>query len=131
MNGESVERWAEAYRVAWESADSEAAAALFSETGTYRDNIYEEPHEGRAGVAGYWAGVTAAQSNVTVQMGEPFVDGERAVVEFWTTMDIDGSPVTLAGSLLLDFDQDGLCRSLREYWNFTDGHHDPPAGWGT
>jgi hypothetical protein len=131
MNGESVERWAEAYRVAWESADSEAAAALFSETGTYRDNIYEEPHEGRVGVAGYWSEVTAAQSNVTVRMGEPFVDGERAVVEFWTTMDVESSPMTLVGALLLDFDQDGLCRSLREYWTFTEGHHEPPMGWGT
>jgi hypothetical protein len=131
MNGESVDRWAEAYRIAWETADSEAAAALFSEEGTYRDNIFQEPHEGRTGVVEYWSGVTAAQSNVTVQMGEPFVDGERAVVEFWTTMDIDDSPVTLAGSLLLDFDQDGLCRSLREYWSFTDGHNDPPLGWGT
>ena len=130
MNGESVQRWAEAYRVAWESADSEAAASLFSEAGTYRDNIFEEPHEGRAGVAEYWSGATAAQSNVTVQMGEPYVDGERAVVEFWTTMDLDGDPVTLAGALLLVFDQDGLCRSLREYWNFTEGHNDPPPSWG-
>lgn len=131
MTPETVAEWAEAYRVAWETADSAAAAALFAEDGTYRNDIYQEPHRGRSGVVGYWEGVTAGQSDVTVQMGRPFVDGSRAVVEFWTTMRVDDGPVTVTGSLLLIFDDDGLCRSLREYWNFAEGHAEPPPEWGT
>lgn len=127
---EQVREWAEAYRVAWETADSEAAAALFTENAAYRSLIYEEPHRGRSGVADYWRGVTSTQSDVTVRMGEPFVDGSKATVEFWTTMEVGGSPVTLAGCLLLDFDESGSCTGLREYWNFTDGTHRPPDDWG-
>ncbi len=126
---DQLREWADAYRVAWENADGDAAAALFTEGAAYRSLIYEEPHRGRSGVVDYWSGVTSNQSDVTVRMGEPFVDDSKVTVEFWTTMAIEGAPVTLAGCLLLEFD-DGLCSDLREYWNFTDGTHQPPTGWG-
>ena len=128
---EDVKDWAEAYRVAWEQADSAGAAALFADGATYRDNIYEEPHRGRGGIVEYWSGVTSVQSNPTVRMGEPVVSGNRADVEFWTTMDAGGSPITLAGCLLLDFDDSGKCTALREYWQVAEGTHRPPDGWGT
>ena len=126
---DEARQWAEAYRVAWETADSEAAASLFTEGASYRSNIFEEPHLRRSGVVEYWTGVTSVQSEVTVRMGEPIVDGERVDVEFWTTMAVEGDPVTLAGCLLLRFDA-GLCADLREYWSLTEGTHNPPAGWG-
>lgn len=127
---DEVREWAEAYRVAWEKADSDAVAALFTEDSSYRSNIYEEPNRGRSGVADYWTAVTAGQSNVTVRMGEPVIDGQRVNVEFWTTMEAEEAPITLAGCLLLDFADDGLCRDLREYWNVVEGTHQPPSGWG-
>lgn len=128
----TVQQWAESYRQAWEAADSEAAASLFAEDGTYRNDIFQdEPNKGRAGVSEYWTMVTASQSEATVRMGTPFVDGQKAIVEFWTTMNVDDDPVTLAGALLLDFDDAGLCTALREYYNFTPGFLQPPDGWGT
>ena len=123
--------WAENYRVAWETADDDLVVSLFTEDGTYRSLIFEEPHRGHEGVRSYWQGVCATQSNVAVLMGRPFVDGNRVVVEFWTKMAVDGSDVTLVGSLLLIMADDGRCRSLREYWNITEGRVDPPQDWGT
>ncbi len=125
-----VEAWAEAYRQAWEAADSKAAAELFTEDASYRDNIFEEPHRGRDGIERYWTNVTAAQSEATVRMGAPFVDGRRAVIEFWTTMLVDGDELTLPGALLLRFDDDGLCEDLREYWVTLPELRRPPEGWG-
>lgn len=125
-----VTEWAEAYRKAWENSDAEAAASLFTEAASYRSLIYEEPHRERSGVTEYWVGVTSTQTEISVRMGRPFVDGLRAAVEFWTTMKVEDAPVTLAGCLLLTFDETGLCSDLREYWNFTDGIHQPPEGWG-
>lgn len=127
---EQIARWVEAYRIAWETRDPNAAAALFTENGSYRNNIFEEPHRGRDGVAAYWAGVTAAQSEPAVQMGEPFVDGDRVAVEFWTTMLDAGDELTLPGCLLLKFDDDGLCRDLREYWMTASEIRQPFPGWG-
>src|SRR5918995_2583345 len=35
------------------------------------------------------------------------------------------------GCLLLEFGDDGRCRSLREYWHFEGGLLEPPPEWGT
>ena len=126
-----AEAWLEAYRVAWERADAEAAARLFTEDATYRSNIFEEPHRGRSGVKTYWETVTATQSEVTVRIGRPFGGGDRVSAEFWTTMTADGAEITLAGCLLLHFDDEGRCRSLREYWHIGSGTSQPPPEWGT
>lgn len=127
---QTLNEWIEGYRLAWENRDADAAARLFTTDATYRDNIHEEPHRGRNGVFTYWESVTEAQHDVRVRMGRPFVDGWRVAVEFWTNMNVDGDAVTLPGCLLLDFDDNWLCRRLREYWHFTPGPHEPPAEWG-
>ncbi len=130
MTMADVAAWVEAYRRAWEERDADAAAALFTDESTYRSNIFEEPHRGPDGVRAYWSGVTAAQREVSVRMGRPIVDGDRVAVEFWTTMENDGAEVTLPGCLLLSFDEDGRCRSLHEYYTFTEGRLDPPPEFG-
>jgi ketosteroid isomerase-like protein len=126
----TVQEWVDAYGRAWEEQDPAGAAALFTDDATYRSLIFEEPHVSPMGVAEYWTSVTAAQRDVTVRMGRPFLDGDRVAVEFWTTMQVEGEPVTLAGCLLLDFADDGRCRRLREYWNFSGDIAEPPAEWG-
>lgn len=122
--------WAENYARAWEDADAEAAADLFTEDATYRSNIFEEPHLGREGIKAYWRQVTSTQRDVEVRMGRPIGDGDRVAVEWWTTMEDDGRPITLPGCLLLTFDEEGLCRSLFEYYLFFEGRIEPPADWG-
>jgi hypothetical protein len=127
----NVDEWAKRYAQAWEDADADAAAALFSEAATYQSQPFQEPHQGREGVREYWREVTSRQANVEVSIGRTMSVGTRAVVEWWTQMESDGTPVTLPGALLLDFDADGLCSALREYWNVEVGRRvPPPAGWG-
>lgn len=125
-----VESWLEAYRVAWETRDPDAAAALFTEDATYLEEPYGEPFLGRDGVRDYWARVTATQSDVEFRTGTPIADGHRAAVEWWVTLRNGGADVTLAGEFWLEFDDAGLCRTLREYWHYGDGRRTPPRGWG-
>lgn len=43
----------------------------------------------------------------------------------------DGTPVTLPGALILEFDGSGRCQALREYFNLELGKRmSPPDGWG-
>ncbi|HEX8781139.1 MAG TPA: nuclear transport factor 2 family protein, partial [Nocardioides sp.] len=123
----TLEDWIEAYRRAWEDRDAEAAASLFTPDATYRSNIFEDPYQGRDGVHTYWETVTSTQSDARVRMGRPFADGDRVALEFWTNMKVDGAEVTLPGCLLLDFDDEGQCRRLREYWHYEPGTTDPPS----
>lgn len=127
---QNLAEWVEAYRLAWESKDDASVASLFTPEGTYRSNIFEEPHRGREGVAEYWRSVTSTQSEAKVRMGRPFVDGSRVAVEFWTNMAVDGEEITLPGCLLLEFTDSWLCTSLREYWHYQPGTYEPPHGWG-
>ena len=128
----SLQSFIEGYGRAWEQKDADGAAALFTADCVYRDQPFGDPHHGRDGVREYWAGVTSTQENARVRFGTPVAGGDRrhAAVEFWVTMRNFGTEVTLTGILFLRFADDGLCEELREAWHFTEGLHEPPAGWG-
>jgi hypothetical protein len=127
-----IGEWIERYGRAWEDADAEAAAELFTEDATYQSSPFREPHRGREGIRQYWRRATASQSNVAIEFGQPVLQDRKAVVEWWARMDDDGEPLTLPGALILTFDDDGLCSALREYYNLEPGARiPPPAGWGT
>jgi ketosteroid isomerase-like protein len=125
-----VEGWVEAYRRAWEQADTPAAVALFTTDASYRSHPLRPAHAGHDGIAAYWSEVTADQRDPRVRFGDPIVDGDRVAVEWWTTMLAGGDPITLAGCLVLAFAADGRCRDLRECWNLAEGLRDPSPGWG-
>jgi hypothetical protein len=126
----TVTDWLAEYRRAWMERDPDAAAALFTEDASYREQPYEEAHTGRTGVHDYWANATSTQDAVELEYGAPVIEGNRAAVEWWVTLRNEGTEITLAGEFMLRFDEHGLCQELREYWHFAEGKLSPPAGWG-
>jgi hypothetical protein len=102
---------------------------LFTGDATYRSHVFREPHEGHDEISAYWNDATATQSGVRALTGEPLVDGDRVVAEWWTTMTEEEGPVTLPGVLVLDFDGD-RCRALREYCAYQAGSSDLFPEWG-
>lgn len=125
----TLDDWIERYRSAWENG--ELPLELFTEDAVYRSHPFRDPHVGHDGIRAYWERATGSQSDARVIMGLPFVDGRRAVVEWWATMRDEGEEITLPGCLLLRFAEDGRCKELREYWHLEGGRHEPHAGWGT
>jgi hypothetical protein len=130
MEREEAVAWLEAYRRAWERADTRGVLELLTSDARYRSHPLRPAHTGHDGVAAYWARATAGQRDVRVRLGDPVVDGHRVAAEWWTTMVADGDPVTVAGCLLLTFAADGRCSDLRECWNEAEGIKDPPPDWG-
>jgi len=122
--------WLAAYRAAWLERDADAAAALFTEDATYAEQPYQDAFVGPRGIRDYWARVTADQSDIQMTYGTPITVGNRTAVEWWTTLTNAGAPITLAGAFILTFDESGLCRSLREYWQYVEGTRQPASGWG-
>ena len=125
-----VQKWLDAYRGAWHDRDPDAAAALFAPGARYHDQPYQEPYRGPEGVHEYWTKVTSTQDEVNLRWGAPLVVGDRAAVEWWVTLLVDGAETTLAGAMVLVFTEDGRCGELREYFAISEGHQSPPAGWG-
>ena len=56
MDRHDVDRWLDAYVMAWKRYDPEEIAALFSDDVTYRYHPYDEPVRGRDAVVKSWLG---------------------------------------------------------------------------
>jgi nuclear transport factor 2 (NTF2) superfamily protein len=123
--------WIRSYAKAWETADEDLIASLFTEDASYRSSPFREPFRGHEEIRAYWRRGAGTQRETRVRMGTPFGKGRRVAVEWWTTMVDEGETVTLPGCLLLRFAPDGRCVDLREYWNLERRLQEPFAGWGT
>jgi nuclear transport factor 2 (NTF2) superfamily protein len=125
----AARRWADTWRRAWPARDTDAIAALYSESASYRPLAFREPDLGLAGVRGYLNRNFAVEQEIECWFGEPVVAGDRAAVEWWGSWVEDGTPLTLAGSTFLRFDDEGLVIDHRDYWNEIERKTPPYEGW--
>lgn len=117
LNDLLIMRWLNSYGAAWESRDADAAAALFSEGASYQETPYAEPFIGRDAIRDYWAGVTAAQSDIRFEAEILSVSGNTAVARWSSAFEAGEAPVELNGVFVLEFDGEGTVSSLREWWH--------------
>lgn len=127
---EHAERWVAAYADAWRASDPDAAARLYAQDVVYRSHPFREAVRGRAGVHDYSASAYEVEQDRVVRFGRPVAAGAGAAVEYWTTFTEEGTPKTLAGCVLLSFDEAGAVAASREYWHLEDGTREPNLGWG-
>jgi hypothetical protein len=123
---ESVQAWLDAYSRAWETYDPVQIAALFSESAEYRWHPADEPDKGRATIVEDWlnpGGNASDRDAPGTYLGEyrPYaVDGHRAVAigtsTYWSDASRSKVERVYYNSWLLEFDDDGRCRSFTEYW---------------
>lgn len=119
MNTDDLRNWLQAYGSAWEARNAEAASQLFTEEALYFETPYSEPFRGREGIHGYWAKVTDDQREVDFHSEALGFAGTSGVAK-WSarfTLASTGAAVELNGVFLLEFDDDGLCSQLREWWH--------------
>lgn len=130
MERASAQMWVNELFAAWEDGDAERAAALFTADAEYRAHPFAKPHRGQGAIEDYWGAALERQSNVEVRVGSPVVDGERVAVEWWVSLEEDGTESTSTGTLFLTFDGEGFCSGLREVWMERPGRSSPFRGWG-
>jgi ketosteroid isomerase-like protein len=125
-----AERWAEVWQRAWEARDTDAIVALYHPDCVFSTQPFRVPYIGSAGVRAYVQQAFDEERGPRVWVGEPVMDGNRAAIEWWAAVEENGREVTLAGTSVLRFDDDGLVAEQRDAWNQADGRREPPAGWG-
>jgi hypothetical protein len=119
MTSGKFDRWIEAYGLAWETKDPEAAANLFVEDATYQETPFDEPMRGRAEITEYWSSATGSQDEIrfsyeilAASAGEGIAHWGANFVRLAT-----GTPVKIDGVLLAKLDADGRCTEFREWWH--------------
>jgi hypothetical protein len=123
---ESLQAWLDAYMHAWETYDPKDVESLFSEDAEYRYHPADEPVAGRAEIVENWvnpSGDASTRDKPGTFAGAyaPFaVDGNRAVAVGVSTYYTDATRSTVSriyyNSWLLEFADDGRCRSFIEYY---------------
>lgn len=118
MTEDSANDWLLRYGQAWERADTAAAGALFSADCRYYETPFAAPEVGRAGVTRYWQNVEHHQRDVRFRHRLIAVQ-YNTVIAHWSagfSRVGTGARVTLDGIFVLEFDDRGLCHTLREWW---------------
>ncbi len=94
----------------------EAIVALYAHDAVFSSEPYRVPYRGREGVRAWF--------------GRPIVTGGRAALQWWASLVEEGKGLTLAGTSILTFDDDGLVVDQWDTWNTIDERREPPEGWG-
>jgi len=119
MNTDDLRNWLSAYGTAWETRNPEAASELFSEDALYFETPYAEPFSGREGVKGYWTKVTGDQREIDFDSEALGFTGTTGVARWSARFKLasNDAAVELNGVFLLEFDENGSCSRLREWWH--------------
>jgi ketosteroid isomerase-like protein len=125
----AASRWARTWSRAWPEHDVDAIAALYSDEVEYRALAFREPDLGVGGVRRYLRENFGVEQDVECWFGVPVATGDRAAVEWWATWVEEGQRLTLAGTTVLRFDDDGQIVDHRDYWNQVEHRQPPYQGW--
>ena len=131
LTRERVQAWLDAYSHAWDTYDAADVAALFSTDAEYRWHPADEPEVGRDTIVEAWlnpGGNASDRDKPGTYKGEYTVyavDGNHAVAIGTSTYWSDASQSKVEriyyNNWLLEFDDEGKCRSFTEYWMLPRG----------
>ena len=115
----AFESWLNAYGRAWESRNPEAASGLFAEDGIYQVTPFDEPLRGREAIFEYWS--TVAQTEECIEFRyEILVTNAQLNIAKWSASFVivpHGLHTKLDGIFLISLNEEGRCKSLREWWH--------------
>jgi ketosteroid isomerase-like protein len=114
---QAVQRWIDAWLNGWRALDPEPIVAVYAEDCFFLSQPFREPQSPREYIE--WA--LAEEEWAEPWFGESIVDGDRAAVEWRAYVRENGRDVTLAGTSLLRFRNDGQCVEQRDAWAVADG----------
>jgi SnoaL-like domain len=115
----AFQSWMDAYGRAWESRNAKGAAALYAEDGSYQVTPFLEPMRGQKAIFEYWSNVAQTQENVKFGY-EILVANQGQNLAKWTASFVivpQGLKTKLDGIFLISLDEEGRCKSLREWWH--------------
>jgi ketosteroid isomerase-like protein len=119
LTSAQLETWLQAYGSAWEAKDGDAVRAIFAADARYYETPYAEPFRGRGEIRDYWSRVTGDQRDIKFEATVVSIAANTGVARWSAKFEsVSGKvPVELNGVFVLQFDAQGRCAELREWWH--------------
>jgi hypothetical protein len=128
MDAEAAARaWADAWERCWRALDAELLQPVYAPDAVHRSHPFREP--GNPIEYARWA-LGEEEGEPEVWIGDPIVAGDRAAIEWWAVVIENGKLISLAGTSIIRFDEDGRAVEQNDYWGEADGRTPPWQGWG-
>ena len=119
MEATALNAWLESYGGAWEARDSSAFVRLFSPDVRYHWTPFEPVKAGRNELCEAFEAATARQDQIAFDASALGIHQGRALAHWQCSFVRVGSglPVRLDGILQMEFNAEGECTLLREWWH--------------
>jgi len=114
------EKWLDAYGLAWQSGDAQAAIELFTDDAAYYENPFDDPMVGKEAIHRYWnEGAGESQEDVCYSHKALAVAESKGLAQWQATFTRlpTRNQVELDGFLVAEFDGAGKCSVFREWWH--------------
>ena len=124
----AAQAWADGWARCWRALDADLLEPVYARDAVQRSHPFREP--GNPIEYARWA-LGEEEGEPEVWMGEPIVAGARAAIEWWAAVVENGKQVSLAGTSVIRFGEDGRAVEQTDYWGRVDGRVPPFPGWGS
>jgi ketosteroid isomerase-like protein len=123
VDNTALDTWLQKYGAAWAARDATAAGSLFTADATYHEMPFDPVKQGRPAIQDYWKTVTADQRDIQFESQVIAVKGNTGVAHWKASFKLQstGATIALDGVFVLEFDEKGQCKSLREWWHVKAG----------
>ncbi len=119
LTREHFQQWMETYGRASAEDDPRASANLFAEHAAYYENPFAEPIAGREAIFDYWnkGAQTLKDKESTFELLS--VNGHSGIAHWQSKFTVieSGKRLALDCVFIVEFDDDGLCQTFREWWH--------------
>ena len=114
--------WMTAYGRASAENDPQASANLFAENARYYENPFEEPIVGREAIYEYWNKGAQNLKDKEAFFEILAINGNTGIARWQSGFTVveSGKRLALDCLFVVEFNDDGLCQTFREWWHIRE-----------
>ena len=122
LTPEHFQQWLETYSRASAENDPRASANLFTENAAYYETPFAEPMIGRDAIYEYWNKGAQNLKDKAASFEILAVNGNTGIARWQSKFTVieSGKRLVLDCLLVVEFAEDGLCHTFREWWHIQE-----------
>ncbi len=122
LTREHFTSWMTEYGRASAENDPQASAHLFAPDARYYENPFDEPITGRAAIYEYWNNGAQKLTDKESSFEILSVENDRGIARWGSKFTVieSGKRLALDCLFVVEFNDEGLCQTFREWWHIRD-----------